>query len=138
MRKYIFSKEEVIKELKNGKKLYEKDYPQNHYEMIDGIICGQFGKNEPFIINCPMDMDDKFYIEEEKPFQIEVGKFYKTRNGKRVYCYRFEPKNEITKALFGFVVDNGAMFSTDIKGKYYFAPDGKSDLDIVGIWKAER
>lgn len=135
MKKYIFSKEEVIKELKNGKKLYEEDYPQNHYEMIDGIICGQFGKNEPFIINCSMDMDDKFYIEEEKPFTIEVGNFYKTRAGKKVYCYCFKKETDSEHALFWFVIDNGSNFCTDINGNYSFDADTKSEFDIVGYWE---
>lgn len=130
MRKYLKTKEDIIKALKDGKKLYEKDYPQNHYEMIDGIICGQSGKNSPFIINCAMDMDDKFYIEEEKPLTIEVGKFYRTRDGRRAYCFY---KEEGTLYTNHFVIDGESRYGIYTDDGLILS-DGENPEDIIGYW----
>lgn len=72
-------------------------------------------------------------VEEQEHFTIEIGKFYKTRSGKRAYCYRFESKTEEIKEIYNFVIDNEWGFTTDERGKTFcLAPD---ECDIVGYWE---
>lgn len=131
MRKYLKNEFEVIKELKNGKTVYEEYYPFYHYIMIDGIICGQCSKNKRFLINCPMDMDSKFYIEEQEPIKIEVGKFYKTRNGKKAYCFH---KEEGDLYPNHFVIEGESGCET-YRDDGLWCKDEENPEDIVGCWE---
>lgn len=133
MKKYLNTAQEVIKELKNCKTVYEEYYPFYHYIMIDGIICGQCSKNKRFLINCPMDMDSKFYIEEEeKPFSIEVGKFYRTRDGRKAYCFFKDEEDKLCPN--NFVIEGESGCETYTEGGSYFK-DEESCFDIVDYWE---
>lgn len=130
MKKYLKNEFEVIKELKNGKTVYEEYYPFYHYIMIDGIICGECSKNTRFLINCPMDMDSKFYIEEEeKQLKFETGKFYRTRDGRRAYCFFKEEDG-----FYNFVIDGQRGCGTYAEDGLVLIEEENPD-DIVDYWE---
>lgn len=131
MRKYILTRAELIEDLKNGKRIYKDEDPQHYYEMIDGVICGQLGENTPFLINCTIDMDDILYTEEEL-FTIEVGKFYKTRNGKKAYCFYKDEEDKLYPNHFVIEGESGCETSRD-DGLVFC--DEEDDSDIVGYWE---
>lgn len=135
MRKYLEKAKDVIDALKLGREIKLEEGSGKIY-LIDGFVVKE--NIDGFHINYTINQKDKPYIEEEDKLKLEVGKFYKTRSGKRAYCYRFEERSEITKAIFSFVIDNCGKFGTDINGNFSFDADMKSDFDIVGIWEAER
>lgn len=125
MRKYILTRAELIEDLKNGKKVYKDENPQHYYEMIDGIVCGQLGENTPFLINCTIDMDDILYTEEEL-LTIEVGNFYRTRDGRKAYCYLVE------EDVCYFALAGHGHFLTDKSGNYEGAERG---FDVLDYWE---
>lgn len=67
-------------------------------------------------------------------FINEVGKLYKTRDGRKAYCYIFQEKTDLENSFFDFVVDNYGCFSTTADGKHFFNEDKKSNFDIIGYW----
>lgn len=139
MKKFLNTTEEVIKELKNGKTVYEADYPFYYYKMIDGIICGKIGKYAQLSINLSIYMDAKYYIEEEeKPLTIEeersltieVGKCYRTRNGKKAFCYY---KGEYKLYPNHIVISNVGCHTCTEGG--LIAEGEENDMDIVDYWE---
>lgn len=58
------------------------------YKMIDGVICFWFG--ESWLVGADIDDDGNPYIEEAEPLEIEVGKFYKTKRGEKVWCQFYD------------------------------------------------
>lgn len=82
-KRYLNSPEEVIAVLKEGEKV-QTDYMEYWFSKgvflslnkKDGYVC--INSNVLFIPDC-------MYVEESKPIKLEVGKFYKTRNGRKAW-----------------------------------------------------
>ena len=123
---YLETPEAVIKALKEGKEIKDKDCYS--YKLVDGFIIATT-KNEIFVGDC-IFLNSNPYIVEEKPFEIEVGKWYETRNNKKARCYLI-----IDTDCF-FTVDNNGSFITNEKG--YCIKEDSHNLDIIGYWEEEK
>lgn len=126
---YLDTPEAVIKALKEGKEVRdENDYS---FKIVDGFIVST-AKNE-FFVGDSIYSDYKPYILEEEPLKIEVGKFYKTRDGKKVICM-YKDNISCSVSLIGslngyyWVTENGKCIDTT---KEYPA-------DIIGLWKEDK
>lgn len=127
MNVYLNTVEEITKALSEGKVVYviEKEHtkPYKKLYLINGIIISYFIPGfrdySTFIGNevC-LDCEDKFYIVEREPINIEIGKFYKTREGKKCICiyddgneWEFRVLNEKNSFWVGFdgVSNHNAM-----------------------------
>ena len=84
MKRYLKSPEEVTAALKEGKVVLDRT--GNKYKSINGFIVVSYisGGWEvyPFVGN-----QEGLYVDEPKQLKLEVGKFYKTRNGKKAFVY---------------------------------------------------
>lgn len=67
-----------------------------------------------------------------KPLKFEVGKFYRTRNGRKVLIHGIIPDKIFP--IKGETLDDCAMYSWRKIGLYNFG-DEKSPLDIIGPWR---
>lgn len=83
-KRYLTTPEEVTAALKEGKVVLDRT--GNKYKSINGFIVVSFISGEwgvdPFIGN-----HEGLYVEEPKPLKLEVGKFYKTRDGRKAFVY---------------------------------------------------
>lgn len=87
MKRYLQSVEEVVKALKEGKKIFEKD-GDLYYQMKDGFICCFYCNTQDITINCGIVLEkdeDKYYTEEPEQLKFEVNKLYKTRSGHKAF-----------------------------------------------------
>lgn len=125
MKKYLKTPEEVISALKEGKTVYSAC---GKYKMIDNILVFKCGNLHT--INASISLDEKPYIEGPEPFKIEVGKFYKSREGHKVYCYCANSEN-------AFFVRDGEVegYMTDLKGNFWANENPYSKYDIIGPWE---
>lgn len=127
MKKYLTTPEEVIKALKEGKKVKSED--GWFYKLVDGIIVG-VDEFEGWKINLNLDLYDKIYIEETEPLKIEVGKFYKTKGNKKAYVY-LDYRNGLFRAVCDYYTNS---YCIDDKGEYTNYP--KVDkLSLVSPWE---
>ena len=78
---YLETPEDVINALKEGKVI--QDDTGYSYKLVDGFIVNTVGNN--FIVGDNVFSRNKPYILEEEPLKIEVGKFYKTRDGRKAW-----------------------------------------------------
>lgn len=124
MKKYLKTPEEVISVLKEGKTVYSDC---GKYRMIDGIIVFKCGILHT--INASISSDEKPYIEGPESFKIEVGKFYKTRDGNKARCFVITPKEA------SFTID-GMHGTIETYPEGLVSIDGSKDsCDIIGPWE---
>lgn len=119
---YLETPEAVIKALKEGKEI--KDENCYSYKLVDGFIIATT-ENEIFVGDC-IFLHSNPYIVEEKPFEIEVGKWYETRSRQKARCYKIN--------------DNGCCFTIDDCGSFVTNKKGclgkeAQSLDIIGYWE---
>lgn len=123
---YLETPEAVIKALKEGKTI--KNEHGYSYELKDNFIIQTF-LGEKRSINTTIFFDEEdYYILEEEPLKIEVGKWYETRDHRKARCYRG------VRHVFFFTIDNFGTFSTLINGNYNIT-GVTANLDIIGPWE---
>ena len=126
MKKYLSTPEEVIKALKEGKDV--RSGTGCCYKMIDGVICvlGRSG----WCIGVHINDAENPYIEEVEPLKIEVGKFYKTRNGNKWLC-GFIGSEKLCYPVKLISQKNGNEMLVNFEGKYNMN-NKISQNDIIG------
>ena len=125
---YLETPEAVIKALKEGKEV--RDKYGSICKLVDGIIISKL--NDFFEIGKPIRSVNKPYILEEEPLKIEVGKFYKTRDGRKAWITEYRE----TEDVFPFLVaaqNELALYSVTKEGRLY--SEGISETDLVAPWE---
>lgn len=77
---------------------------------------------------------EEAYIEEPEPLKLEVGKFYKTRDGRKAWVVECTDKN----GVYPFVVaaqKERNVYSVAKDGRRYFEDTDRTDL--VAPWEEE-
>lgn len=125
MKKFLKTPEEVVEALKEGKTVYSGC---GKYRMHNGIVVQE--NVNYFTVNPCLLSTENLYIEEPEPFKIEVGKFYKTRGGKKARCFFIDKDSARCTIdgcfdLFWVYLETGCSCS-DVP---------KSDYDIIGPWE---
>ena len=83
-KRYLKTPEEIMLALKDGRTI--KSERGHTYELIeDNFIIQTFlGKIRSINTTIYLD-DDRYYINEPESLKLEVGKFYKTRDGRKAW-----------------------------------------------------
>lgn len=129
MKRYLETPEEVINALKDGKVVYEENCPDYSFKLIENIIVAKY--KDSFEVGSMVSIGNEPYVLEEEPLKIEVGKFYKTRDGRKAYVYT---KIDFDYAYPFCVVRAGKLDSYNVN------KDGKEaayeqPLDLVAPWE---
>lgn len=125
---YLKTPEAVIKALKEGKEIRDKNGCL--YKNIDGFIVREGEGDGRYLVGDWIRIEYHPYILEEEPFKIEVGKWYETRDNQKARCYLFDGRN------WFFTIDNYTSFGTNRHG--YYMEEEVHDFDIIGPWKEEK
>lgn len=84
MKRYLKTSEEVTQELRDGKTVQTNEM---EYGIINNLIVGFDKIVREISINPVIRLSENPYINELEPLKLEVGKFYKTRNGSKAFVY---------------------------------------------------
>lgn len=126
-KKYLKTPEEVIDALAAGKVVIDHD--GYHYKMYKGVI---FWKDKEQWDVAPL-LSYKYgvYVEEPEQLKLEVGKFYKTRDGRKAWVVSQQKDEQYIYivAILGEVDTYSAM-----KDGSFFA-HRTSVFDIVAPWE---
>lgn len=127
---YLETPEAVIKALKEGKEV--RDENNYSFKIVDGFIVATY--DDDFYIGYTIYSLDKPYILEEEPLKIEVGKFYKTRDGRKAFVYA----NTYTGLCWVVIIDSSAdgTFCCTVDGM--FCPGEENEKDLVAPWKEDK
>lgn len=133
-KRYLKTPEEVINALKEGKTI-ETD--RGLYALKDGLLfCSRAKKSAGswWSVNTPICDIDSPYIDEPEPLKLEVGKFYKTRDGRKAWVVECTDK----KGAFPFMVaaqKECNVYSVAKDGRRYF--DDTDETDLVAPWEEQ-
>lgn len=131
-KKYLKNDGEVIQALKEGHVLKVENGGEGYIYMQDGFIVKN--NNSGYHINYTINECDKPYYFIENPLKIEVGKFYKTRNGIKARCFFAD-----SFRFFKFTIDGlSDVFKTNIKGEHLIPGRFENEEmpnDIVDYWE---
>ena len=133
MKRYLKTPEETVKALKSGKEViigshFGRTYK---YKLIDGVICSWAG--DCWILNDCLRSADKAYIDESEQFKLEVGKFYKTRNGRKAFVYAktdTEPYH-----CWAVIIDSSDVGTFCCTANGVYTVNKESEKDLVAPWE---
>ena len=96
-KKYLKTPEEVIDALQSGKTIRDHS---SQWKLHKGFIVRKGANSDTWIVNDYVPSNyDGIYVEEQEPLKLEVGKFYKTRDGKRLLYLQFQRSHTIPSVL---------------------------------------
>lgn len=120
-RVYLNTPEEVIKALIDGKEIFLEEGGAGKVKLIDGFCVKEW--NDQFNINYTINLRDKPFVYEQETLIIEVGKFYKTRDGRKARCFFTSVDGDAMFSIDGY----DAILNTNSNENYL--------LDIIGPWE---
>ena len=131
---YLETPEAVIKALKDGKEVKNEDeYNKYNYKLVDGFIVNTVGNN--FIIGDDIsNIDNQPYILEEESIKIEVGKFYKTRDGRKAWVVSRQQDEHYPYIIA--ILDEVDAYAVTKDGRFY--DDRSYSFDLVGQWDGDN
>lgn len=128
-KRYLKTPEEVIDALQDGKIVIDGE--GYNYKLYKGIIFWKY--KEKWAVTPTTSCLYGLYVNESEPLKLEVGKFYKTRDGRKAYVYA---KTDTGKYNCWAVIVNsftGGNFCCTVDGKY--AAGTESGKDLVAPWE---
>ena len=128
---YLKTPEAVIKALKDGKVI--KDDNGYSYKLVDGFIVSTY-KNHFIVGDNIFNIDNHPYILEEEPLKIEVGKFYKTKNGRKAWVVSRQQDEHYPYIIA--ILDEVDAYAVTKDGRFY--DDRPYSFDLVGQWDGDN
>ena len=128
-KKYLNTPEEVIKALKDGKTV--KNTGGDAYCLKDGFVLGKYASGRWVVNDDIYSSASKHYIEEQEPLKLEVGKFYKTRNGRKAWVASF---SKWARYPYNVAVLGNTSFYSVLESGYYCDSRTTSPEDLVAPW----
>lgn len=131
MKRYLKTPEEVIGALQTGKTLYDDVAKGSQWSLYKGVLIRK-DNDGYFLVNTPICKGWNVYIEEPEPLKLEVGKFYKTRDGRKAWVV----ERIDTEDIFTFRVatrKEGAIYTVTKEGNRF--SEGRSATDLVAPWE---
>lgn len=128
-KRYLKTPEEVIDALQAGKKIEAGDF---EYRLVGEVLIAINKTDKSWAVNAGIYSDDIPFIDEPEPLKLEVGKFYKTRNGRKAWIVAPRQQgscNLYVVSALGYsdtynVFENGSLYSVKV-----------SDWDLVAPWE---
>ena len=124
---YLETPEAVIKALKEGKDV--RDKYNYSFKIVDGFIVATY--DDYFYIGYTIAGLDKPYILEEEPLKIEVGKFYKTRDGRKAWVVSRHQDEHFPYIIA--VLGKVDAYAVTKDGRFY--DDRPYEFDLVAPWE---
>lgn len=89
MKRYLKTQEEVTQALREGKTVQTNEM---EYGIINNLIVGFDKIVREISINPAIRLSENPYINEPEPLKLEVGKFYKTRDGRKAWVVSYKQR----------------------------------------------
>lgn len=131
-KRYLHTSEEVIDALKAGKVIRDKD---SQWTLRDGFIIRKDANYASWVINdCISSNYAGIYVDESEQLKLEVGKFYKTRDGRKAIVLNVVKDDTRSCPVRVVVVDNTyEPYFVRKNGRLY--KNEENAWDIVAPWE---
>lgn len=130
IKKYLNTPEEIVNALTAGKTI--KSNTGDSFVLQKGAFVISKNKNRPWCINPIMYGLNDYYIEEQEPLNLEVGKFYKTRSGKKAFVYT-RSSSPYSYPFYVVIIGKIDTYCCNVDGKY--STNEESAKDLVAPWE---
>ena len=126
-KRYLKTPEEVIDALQDGKEIHDSE--GRVWKLYNGCAIRK-DKSGFWSVNTPINAHfDGLYAYDTEPLKLEVGKFYKTRDGRKAWIvegtmddtFPFRVAAQKEYAVYT-VTEEGKCFSEDMSGSDLVAP----------------
>ena len=132
MKKYLKTPEEVIDALVAGKVVCDED---SQWKLYKGFVMRKDNGFDNWVVNDYILSEyTGLYIDEPAPLKIDVGKFYKTREGKKVIILADNYNRINYPYLVAEIGKETKPYRLNPNGRVY-EKDGANAYDIVAPWK---
>lgn len=131
MKKYLNTPKEVIDALQAGKKVETEDL---EYKFINGILVATSKTNKHWIVYPALSASIDHYINESKSLKLEVGKFYKTRDGRKAIVLNVVKDDTRSCPVRVVVVDN-TYEPYFVRKSGHLYKNEENAWDIVAPWE---
>lgn len=131
MKRYLKTPEEVIDALQEGKEIRDSEW--RVWKLYNGCVIRK-DKSDFWSVNTPIDVYFYgLYAYETEPLKLEVGKFYKTRNGRKAFVYAKTDEGKYN--CWAVIVNSitGGTFCCTANGEY--TANKESENDLVEPWE---
>lgn len=128
MKRYLKTKEEVTQALREGKTVQTNEM---EYGIINNLIVGFDKIVREISINPAIRLSENPYIDEPELLKLEVGKFYKTRDGRKAWVVSRQQG-----AYYAYniaVLGNVCVYTVNENGT--FCDNRPSPEDLVASWE---
>ena len=120
--------DEVIIRLKAGEEV-NASQSKVKYKVIDGVLCGLWSDGEiDYNARIIGNKERVWYFETPDELKLEVGKCYKTRDGRKAFVYL-----EVGDYFRGVVEGDDKIYVWDGKGQYSNRAM-ECRLDLISEW----
>lgn len=128
-RVYLNTPKQVIKALIDGKEIFLEESGAGKVKLIDGFCV----KESPsqFNINYTINLRDKPFVYEQESLKLEVGKFYKTRDGRKAIVLKI---TEFKDCCVVAIVGTNITYYVSCYG-HYSQDCSENDYDLVAPWE---
>lgn len=122
--------DEVIRRLKVGEVVKNYDATKT-YKIVDGMLC-EFLPSGGVNYNIALQiwMNSNFYFETPDELKLEVGKCYKTRDGRKAFI---SIQNKLDKKFSGIYVGCNSCCAWFNDGCYKI-DKSESSFDLISEW----
>lgn len=131
MKRYLKTPEEVTQALREGKTVQTNEM---EYGIINNLMVGFDKIVREISINPAIRLSEKPYIEEPEPLKLEVGKFYRTRDGLKVIVLYID-KNSTNGFPVRVAIVDSQFTSYHVKETGERTNFANSIWDIVAPWE---
>lgn len=122
--------DEIIRRLKAGE-VFKEEKGNYEKKLIDGIICTIYANNKYIINDYLISNDETSYFEEQEELKLEVGKCYKTRDGRKAFI---ASKNNNSDYPFWGIIEGYTKGEIWQENGKYGALWKENRLDLISEW----
>lgn len=127
-KKYLKTPEEMIDVLQAGKKIEAGDF---EYRLVGEVIIAINKTDKSWAVNAGIYSDDIPFIDEPEQLQLEVGKFYKTRDGRKAWVVSYKQRFRYPY----YVAVLGDVGAYTVLGSGCCYENHTSPKDLVAPWE---
>ena len=122
--------EEIIRKLKAGEVVKNET---SNARIVEGMVC--LFRNEKLFAIGAFGVETDDYFETTDELELEVGKFYRTRDGKKVVIIGIDYSRE-DYPFWGGVIGNCFSSSWASNGRFDLKRETKTDL--ISEWRDDE
>lgn len=121
--------DEVIRRLKSGEEVKNAVDDTESYKFLDGFIVKH--NDDGYILSCYLWLGESpLYFETPDELKLEVGKCYKTRDGRKAFISTYDSEK---RCFRGVIAESFDFYEWEISGDSIYSAIN-CGVDLISEW----